>query len=133
MNCIFCNQSKLDVLFQTNYFLGVWDIDPIQKGHLLIISKVHHMNISELSENELLEMVKLQSMVSSFYEENFDVLGTTSIFNNGNVMSQNTHFHFHVIPRYKNDNFYDLINPKQLQFDTQTFNDSIKKYLKDNF
>ncbi|MDH5042634.1 HIT family protein, partial [Enterococcus faecalis] len=37
--CIFCHGiSNEDVLIQTDNFFVVFDIDPIQEGHLLIIS-----------------------------------------------------------------------------------------------
>lgn len=36
MTCIFCHQiEEIDILYQTEYFKVVWDIDPIQTGHLL--------------------------------------------------------------------------------------------------
>ncbi len=59
--CIFCHGiSNEDVLIQTDNFFVVFDIDPIQEGHLLIISKKHIMNISQLSNDLLLELSILE-------------------------------------------------------------------------
>ena len=49
MTCIFCHQLKEeDILYQMEHFKVVWDIDPIQTGHLLIISKDHYQQLSQL-------------------------------------------------------------------------------------
>lgn len=49
MTCIFCHQiEEIDILYQTEYFKVVWDIDPIQTGHLLIISKDHYDTLSQV-------------------------------------------------------------------------------------
>ncbi|WP_405054575.1 HIT family protein [Streptococcus handemini] len=42
MTCIFCHDiSEESILYQSRHFKLVWDIDPIQTGHVLIISKDH--------------------------------------------------------------------------------------------
>lgn len=108
MNCIFCMLSKSDNhLFETDSFFGVWDIDPVQDGHLLVISKRHRMNISEMTDAELKEMILLQKQLVEIFEKNTGVLGVTTLYNNGKIMMDKTHFHFHIIPRYDNDGFYD--------------------------
>ena len=49
MTCIFCHQLKEeDILYQTEYFKVVWDIDPVQTGHLLIISKEHYDTLNQI-------------------------------------------------------------------------------------
>ena len=49
MTCIFCHQlNENDILYQTEHFKVVWDIDPIQTGHLLIISKKHYDTLSQV-------------------------------------------------------------------------------------
>lgn len=49
MTCIFCHQLKEeDILYQTEYFKVVWDIAPVQTGHLLIISKEHYDTLSQI-------------------------------------------------------------------------------------
>lgn len=108
MECIFCALAKAsDHLFNTEHFFGVWDIDPVQQGHLLIISKEHRMNISELNSNELVEMIHLQKELTQIFERCDSVLGVTTLYNNGKIMMNKTHFHFHIIPRYNDDGFYD--------------------------
>jgi diadenosine tetraphosphate (Ap4A) HIT family hydrolase len=68
MTCIFCHQlNENAILYQTKHFKVVWDIDPVQTGHLLIISKKHYGTLSqvppairyELSDLEVLLTEKL--------------------------------------------------------------------------
>lgn len=42
MACVFCKGiEEENILFQSKYFKMVWDIDPLQLGHLLVISNTH--------------------------------------------------------------------------------------------
>ncbi|APZ49972.1 hypothetical protein BW721_10235 [Jeotgalibaca sp. PTS2502] len=42
MKCIFCNEIKEEqILLETASFKVIFDSDPIQLGHLLIISKIN--------------------------------------------------------------------------------------------
>ena len=85
---------------ETFHFQVVLDIEPIQQGHLLIMTKNHLRHIAELSEEQLLELGQLEQRLIGIIEHNFDVLGVTIAQNNGNAMDPAAHFHVHVIPRY---------------------------------
>lgn len=106
MTCIFCEGIETkQLLIQTDNFKVVLDIDPIQSGHLLIISKQHFMDIRELSDSALMELFKLQKQIINVYEAHFPVDGLTIIQNNGTIMDEVTHFHIHIVPRYKGMTF----------------------------
>ncbi|MGY3778947.1 HIT family protein [Isobaculum melis] len=108
VDCIFCTKIKSkDILVETENYFVVLDTDPIQVGHLLIISKKHYKNMIEIPEHELLELIKLEKKIMTIFEEKFNVLGVSIIQNNGKVMETGTHFHAHLIPRYSHDNFWD--------------------------
>lgn len=118
--CIFCHGiSNEDVLIQTDNFFVVFDIDPIQEGHLLIISKKHIMNISQLSNDLLLELSILEKKIINDIENNFQVLGITMAINNGRTMDDGVHFHVHIIPRYTNDEFWENIKIHKQKLDKQ--------------
>lgn len=107
MTCIFCEGIETkQILIQTDNFKVVLDIDPIQSGHLLIISKQHFMDIRELSDSALMELFKLQKQIINVYETHFSIDGLTIIQNNGAIMDEGTHFHIHIVPRYKGDDFW---------------------------
>lgn len=108
LGCIFCSKiEESQIIKETDSFFLVYDTDPIQVGHLLIISKGHFMNIAELPFSLLQELILLEQQLIKEIEKLADVLGVTAIQNNGKVMMKNTHFHVHLVPRYAEDGFWD--------------------------
>jgi len=108
MKCIFCNEIKEEqILLETASFEVIFDVDPIQLGHLLIISKAHTESIIDLTSETLLELIVLEKKIVKVLENNFDILGVSIIQNNGKVMDDGTHFHVHIVPRYIEDKFWD--------------------------
>lgn len=108
MKCIFCNEIKEEqILLETASFKVIFDSDPIQLGHLLIISKSHADSIIDFTSETLLELIILEKKIVEALENNFNILGVSIIQNNGKVMDDGTHFHVHVVPRYTEDKFWD--------------------------
>lgn len=108
MNCVFCEGIEdCHVLLETENYKVVFDIDPIQIGHLLVISKAHFESIIELSEVLLVELISLQKQLIALLEKEFHVDGVSIIQNNGKIMDEGTHFHVHVVPRYHDDEFWE--------------------------
>lgn len=120
-NCIFCHHLVPEqILCESKYFQVVYDIDPIQSGHLLIISKEHYMSLTELPVQTGLELIELQkSLIKSL--EDSGAYGVTIAANNGKIMDQRTHYHIHLIPRYQRDGFWDNIEVEQRDFDRAAF------------
>lgn len=117
-NCIFCHQITLNqVLYQTKYFIVVFDTNPAQEGHLLIILRNHHENIITLTKEELRELITLERELAKLLENQLNILGVTIIQNNGRVMTENTHFHVHIIPRYTDDQFWEQQKVVKKQID----------------
>lgn len=125
--CIFCKLYKeQNYIIDSESFFVVWDIDPIQKGHMLIISKKHIMNYLDLSPKELLEFNRIQSKIVRQIEQLDTKTGATLIINNGHLMDDNTHFHCHIIPRFKQDKFWDKISPEKIEFSIENFERTLK-------
>lgn len=107
-HCIFCQDIQPEnILAQSPHFFAVLDIDPIQEGHLLLISKEHYMNLREIPSAVLLDLLELEKKMIALLEDEFDVLGVSVIQNNGKVMDVGTHFHTHIVPRYTDDQFWE--------------------------
>ncbi|MGN7476328.1 HIT family protein [Solibacillus silvestris] len=108
MDCIFCHGIKEEqVLLETGNYIVVFDIDPIQSGHLLIISKRHFEHIREVSKELLIELLDLKKKIIDLLEKSFGITGISIIQNNGAIMDEGTHFHVHLIPRYSDDLFWE--------------------------
>ena len=107
MGCIFCdNIEERQILFETKHFKAVYDIDPIQFGHMLVMTKKHKLYLNDLSQTELNELMNIQREVIKVMEKTLEVDGVTIIINNGEIMDKGTHFHIHLIPRYHGDDFW---------------------------
>ena len=107
MGCIFCdNIEERQILFETKHFKAVYDIDPIQFGHMLVMTKKHKLYLNDLSQTELNELMNIQREVIKVMEKTLVVDGVTIIMNNGEIMDKGTHFHIHLIPRYHGDDFW---------------------------
>lgn len=128
MTCVFCKGIKEEnILFQSKYFKMVWDINPIQSGHLLVISKEHFESLEQLPEKMRHELVDLQAYLTKVFREKTAVDGVSVVYNDG-VMDPGTHFHFHFIPRYRTDGFWDLIDVKRLEMDVTNLLEAMKKW-----
>lgn len=119
-DCIFCQIPEKDWIYQTDKFYLVWDIDPIQEGHMILISKEHRLSLLDLTDEEGRDLLALQKKVIATVESLPD-WGVTVAINNGHLMDQGTHFHCHLIPRYKGDGFWDKVHVEKKGFMTKAF------------
>ncbi|MFM0795199.1 HIT family protein [Streptococcus suis] len=121
MTCIFCHQLKEeDILYQTEYFKVVWDIDPVQTGHLLIISKEHYDTLSQIPSTVRYELSDLEVFLTDKLCQALTIDGVT-IACNDRLFDVGTHFHVHLIPRFRSDGFWDQISLAQVQLDLNAF------------
>ena len=118
MKCIFCDgiDSKA-VIRETNYFKIVFDINPMQQGHILIISKAHKMDLRELDNLQSIELLMIEKEMLTIFEHFSEINGVTIFQNNGNMMDEGTHFHVHMLPRYEHDSFWKQTQINQRPLD----------------
>ncbi|HFI0647572.1 TPA: HIT family protein [Streptococcus suis] len=121
MTCIFCHQLKEeDILYQTEHFKVVWDIDPVQTGHLLIISNEHYDTLSQVPPAVRYELSDLEVFLTEKLCQTLAIDGVT-IACNDCLFDAGTHFHVHLIPRLQSDGFWDQISLAQVQLDLHRF------------
>lgn len=95
MTCIFCHQlNENDILYQTEHFKVVWDIDPVQTGHLLIISKEHYDTLSQVSPAVRYELSDLEVLLTEKLCQILAIDGVT-IACNDRLFDAGPHFHVH--------------------------------------
>lgn len=78
------------------------------------------MDLRELSEAQLLELHKIEKGIITIFEEDLLVDGVSVIQNNGAIMDEGTHFHVHLVPRYKDDDFWthQIVKQKEVSLET---------------
>lgn len=83
------------------------DISPNTKGHSLVIPKKPHKNIYEITDEDVSYLIKTVKKVSIALKESLDADGINIVMNNDEPAGQIVfHAHFHIIPRFKNDQGY---------------------------
>lgn len=80
------------------------DIDPINEGHVFIVSKQHVHTIEELFDETLMDIMGVAKKIVTTLKEIYGNEGY-SIMQNGGKFCDFGHVHFHVFPRYDNDGF----------------------------
>ncbi|MBY5021705.1 HIT family protein [Streptococcus suis] len=121
MTCIFCHQLKEeDILYQTEHFKVVWDIDPIQTGHLLIASNDHYDTLSQVPPTVRYELSDLEVLLTEKLCQELAIDGVTLACND-RLFDAGTHFHVHLIPRFQSDGYWDRISLAQVQLDLHRF------------
>lgn len=92
------------MLYEDDLCLVILDINPVRKGHALVISKAVYPTIDECPIEVLNHMFSIVKKVNLKLEEKLDCDGTNILINNGKASGQEVpHLHIHVIPRYDND------------------------------
>jgi len=106
--CIFCSivsgQVPAKKIYEDQYFVGVLDINPATAGHILVISREHHMIMPQMHDDEVRELGSAVQNLSRSVIKGLEAQGTTIFVANGAVAGQRApHFMLHVIPRTEND------------------------------
>ena len=107
-NCIFCKIVKDEIpcfkIFEDESILAFLDINPVTKGHCLVIPKTHFENIFDISEDALQKVSVATKHISVKIKNSLQADGIRISQSNGEEAGQVIlHFHLHIIPRYKND------------------------------
>lgn len=107
-NCIFCKIAAGEIPSATVYedeeFKAIMDISPAAKGHVILISKNHFVNLFELDDNTASKALFAARKVAKAIQEEINCDGINLLQNNGEAAGQTVfHFHIHLIPRYDKD------------------------------
>jgi histidine triad (HIT) family protein len=107
-DCIFCRivagQLPSFPLFEDEHSMAFMDINPVARGHTLVISKRHAETILDIPVSILQAVVATAQRVAQAIDKAFAPPGITIVQSNGPGAAQSVpHFHLHVVPR----TFYD--------------------------
>ena len=109
--CIFCSIIKGDIpsykVYEDDDFLAFLDISQAEIGHTLVVPKKHFDNLLEMDDETAKKMIVLVKKLTNKVKSTTNASGINILNNNGLSAGQSVnHIHFHIIPRYEND---DLI------------------------
>lgn len=132
--CIFCSIVNGDIpsykVYDDNDFLAFLDISQAEIGHTLVVPKKHFDNFLEMDDETAKKLIVLVKVLANKIKKATGALGINILNNNGETAGQSVnHIHFHIIPRYADDDL--VIKFTQHQLSQQEFID-LAKSIKEN-
>jgi histidine triad (HIT) family protein len=102
-SCIFCQiingDSPASVIYEDVDVMALLDINPVQRGHALVIPKKHFVDIWDIDPEVLTKVVSVTKRVAQRMKDVLDTEGVNTFSANGRPAGQDVyHFHMHVIP-----------------------------------
>ena len=106
--CIFCRIVKGEVpcskVHEDAHTLAFLDINPVSKGHALVITKKHYETVFEMPEEEGVALAKASVKVGKAVKNATGADGMNLLHNIGKAAGQLVfHAHVHLIPRFEKD------------------------------
>lgn len=109
MDCVFCQLTEAEIIFENDKAYAFFDKSPVNPGHLLIIPKKHRETYFDLSDAEKLGIDDLLKKGKAYLDQHFQPEGYNIGANCGEIAGQTVfHCHVHLIPRYSGD----VANPR---------------------
>ncbi|MDY6777004.1 MAG: HIT family protein [Candidatus Nanohaloarchaea archaeon] len=107
-DCPFCQiiDGKLEsyTVYEDEDALAFLDVNPVSRGHTLVVPKVQAATLDELDGGETSALFNAVRKVESAVEEGLEPDGVNVLQSNGEAAGQEVfHVHVHVIPRYGED------------------------------
>lgn len=116
--CIFCEKLESDkdaenyVLFRGEKTFALLNLYPYNNGHILISPKRHVGDITDLDQDEVLELGAVTQKMTKLLRSAFNPEGFNIGVNLGKIAGAGVpgHFHVHIVPRWGGDtNFMPVL------------------------
>lgn len=92
------------MIYEDADIMALLDINPVQRGHSLVIPKRHYVDIWDIDSGALVKVVTATKRVAQRMTEVWDTEGVNIFGANGKPAGQDIfHFHLHVIPLAKGE------------------------------
>ena len=101
-------KDELVTAFISSFFIG------INLGHIIIVPNEHFENIYDLPTNYSSRISEVVQKMALALKKSYQAEGITTLQNNEPAGNQHAfHYHFHIFPRYKNDDLHkNMLNKK---------------------
>lgn len=111
-NCLFCKIIAGAIpcakVYEDSDILVFLDINPIAKGHSLVVPKGHYPTLLDMPPDEGQNLLHVLKLVSKAILKESGAGGFNCIQNNFAPAGQMVfHSHWHIIPRFENDGLPD--------------------------
>ncbi len=110
-NCVFCRIVAGEIpatkLYEDEFVVAFMDVSPINKGHMLVVPKEHHVSPASLPEELCGRLFRIASRFGVACKRALDAHGFNLHLSDGACAGQVVmHAHLHVVPRWVDDGFH---------------------------
>jgi len=107
-DCIFCKiiEGKIPTnkIYENEHIFAFLDINPVSKGHTLVVPKEHYEKLEDVPDELLKEIMKAVKHIGKAVMKATNSHAYNLGVNNGRDAGQVVmHAHFHIMPRQKGD------------------------------
>ena len=104
MSCLFCRivagEIPAERVGETPQALAFLDIQPLARGHVLVIPKRHAERVADMPPEDAAALFQLAQDVARRQAKALGAAGATLAVNDGRAAGQEVmHVHLHVVPR----------------------------------
>jgi histidine triad (HIT) family protein len=108
VDCVFCKirDGKIPAMrvFEDQRTICIMDINPLNRGHCLVLSRAHAATIFDAEVADLQAAIATAKRVALALKQTLDAEGLNVLQANGPAAFQSVpHFHLHLIPRWMRD------------------------------
>jgi histidine triad (HIT) family protein len=120
MKCLGCKlaneEEMIYKVYEDDYVTCFLDHEPFYPGHTLIVPKQHVLEVDELDDVVAKSIMDASKIIAKAIKSLYKPDGVT-ICQNGGIFNELTHYHMHVVPRYKERSFAEVytIQPGEKQ------------------
>lgn len=120
MDCLGCKlaneEEKIYKIYEDDYVTCFLDHAPFYPGHTLIVPKQHVVEVDELDDIVAKSVMDASKLIAKAIRIVYKPDGVT-VCQNGGVFNELTHYHMHVVPRYKEHSFAEfyMVQPGEKQ------------------
>lgn len=111
VGCLGCKlaneEKKIYKVYEDDYVTCFLDHAPFYPGHTLIVPKQHVVEVDELDDVVARSIMDASKLIAKAIKALYKPDGIT-VCQNGGVFNELTHYHMHVVPRYKERSFAEF-------------------------
>ncbi|HDR6316570.1 TPA: HIT family protein [Bacillus thuringiensis] len=111
MECLGCKLANEEEIiykiYEDDYVTCFLDHAPFYPGHTLIVPKQHVVEVDELDNVVAQSIMDASKLITKAIKSLYKPDGVT-ICQNGGIFNELTHYHMHVVPRYKERSFAEF-------------------------
>lgn len=104
--CVFCDQESLkpQLVYEDKLWLIIFARRPLALGHVMVIPKMHFLDLKDLGAEELATIGIIIQKASIALSSAFQASGINIFTNIGKSAGQSIpHFHIHIITRFDDE------------------------------